>query len=47
MKYKLCDDTWDKSEISAIQEVLDSNIFSMGKRVERYEKEFAEKFGVK
>lgn len=47
MKYKLCDDTWDKSEFAAIQEVLDSNMFSMGKRVEKYEKEFAEKFGVK
>lgn len=47
MKYKLSDDTWDKSEFSAIQEVLDSNMFSMGKRVAKYEAEFAEKFGVK
>lgn len=47
MKYKLSDDTWDKSEFSAIQEVLDSNMFSMGKRVAKYESEFAEKFGVK
>lgn len=47
MQYKLCDDTWDKSEFSAIQAVLDSNMFSMGKRVAQYEKEFAEKFGVK
>lgn len=47
MKYKLCDDTWDKNEFATIQEVLDSNMFSMGKRVEKYEKEFAEKFGVK
>lgn len=47
MKYKLSDDTWDKNEFSAIQEVLDSNMFSMGKRVAKYETEFAEKFGVK
>lgn len=47
MKYKLSDDTWDKSEFDAIQEVLDSNMFSMGKRVAKYEGEFAKKFGVK
>lgn len=47
MKYKLSDDTWDSSEFSAIQEVLDSKMFSMGKRVAKYEAEFAEKFGVK
>lgn len=47
MKYKLSDDTWDRNELSAIQEVLNSNMFSMGKRVAKYEAEFAEKFGVK
>lgn len=47
MKYKLSDDTWDENEFSAIREVLDSNMFSMGKRVAKYETEFAEKFGVK
>lgn len=47
MKYRLCDDTWDKNEFAAIQEVLDSNMFSMGKRVEKYEKEFSDKFGIK
>ncbi len=47
MKYKLCDDTWDNAEFSAIQEVLDSGMFSMGKRVAKYEREFAEKFDVK
>ena len=36
MKYKLCDDTWDKNEFAAIKEVLESNMFSMGKRVEKY-----------
>lgn len=47
MEYKLCDDTWDEKEFSAIQEVLDSNMFSMGKRVAKFESEFAGKFGVK
>lgn len=46
-KYKLSDDTWDKSEFAAIQEVLDSGMFSMGKKVAEYEQKFAEKFGVK
>lgn len=47
MQYKLCDDTWNECEFTAIQQVLDSNMFSMGKRVEAYEREFAEKFDVK
>lgn len=47
MKYCLSDDTWDNAEFSAIQRVLDSNMFSMGKCVAKYENEFAEKFGVK
>lgn len=47
MRYKLSDDTWDKKEISAIQEVLNSGMFSMGERVAKYELEFAAKFGVK
>lgn len=47
MKYKLSDDTWNEKEFEAIQEVLDSNMFSMGKRVKQFETEFAQKFGVK
>lgn len=47
MRYRLCDDTWDENEFSAVRQVLDSNMFSMGKRVAEYEKEFAAKFGVK
>ena len=47
MRYKLSDDTWNEKEFAAIQEVLDSNMFSMGKRVKQFETEFAEKFGVK
>lgn len=47
MRYKLSDDTWNEKEFEAIQQVLDSNMFSMGKRVKQFETEFAEKFGVK
>lgn len=47
MRYRLCDDTWDENEFSAVRQVLDSNMFSMGERVAKYEKEFAAKFGVK
>lgn len=47
MRYRLCDDTWDESEFSAVRQVLDSNMFSMGERVAEYEREFAAKFGVK
>lgn len=47
MRYKLSDDTWNEKEFEAIQQVLDSNMFSMGKRVKQFESEFAEKFGVK
>lgn len=47
MRYQLSDNTWDQKEFAVIQEVLDSNMFSMGRRVAQYEAEFAEKFGVK
>ena len=47
MRYKLSDDTWNEKEFEAIQQVLDSNMFSMGKRVKQFETEFAKKFGVK
>lgn len=47
MKYLLSDDTWDNQEIDAINRVIASNRFTMGKEVEEYEKEFAKKFGAK
>lgn len=34
-------DTWDNEEIDAIQSVIKSNRFTMGPRVEEFEKEFA------
>ncbi len=46
-EYKLSDDNWDESELNAIQKVIKSARFSMGQEVKNFEKEFAEKFGVK
>lgn len=45
MQYKLCDDPWGAEERTAIQRVVDSDLFTMGERVRRYEMEFARKFG--
>ena len=47
MQYKLATSTWDQKEIEAIQKVIDSDIYSMSKRVEQYETEFASHFGSK
>ena len=47
IEYKLSDDTWSNKEIEAINRVIKSNKFSMGKEVETYEKEFAQKVGAK
>lgn len=44
-KYSLASSTWDKKELDAIQSVIDSNMFSMGKCVDEYEKRFADYFG--
>jgi len=43
----LSSDTWDIKEREAIQSVLDSNMFTMGKQVARYEKSFSRFFGAK
>jgi CDP-6-deoxy-D-xylo-4-hexulose-3-dehydrase len=45
MDFKLCDNPWDNEEIKAIQSVIDSDMYTMGKNVAQYEKEFADKFG--
>lgn len=42
----LATDSWDNNEYEAIQRVIKSNYFTMGKEVERFEKNFAEYFGV-
>lgn len=45
--YALASSTWDEKEFSAIQRVIDSNMFTMGKEVAKYENDFAEFFGSK
>jgi CDP-6-deoxy-D-xylo-4-hexulose-3-dehydrase len=46
-KYPLASSTWDNKELAAIQKVIDSDMFTMGKHVAEYEKQFAEFFGSK
>ncbi len=46
-KYSLASSTWDENEFSAIQQVIDSDMFTMGKQVAQYEKDFAQFFGSK
>ncbi|MGO0907534.1 DegT/DnrJ/EryC1/StrS family aminotransferase [Clostridioides difficile] len=43
--YSLATTTWDNKEIEAINRVVESNFFSMGKEVEAFEEEFAKFFG--
>ena len=45
--YPLASSTWGDEERIAIQEVLDSNNFTMGSRVAKFEDEFSKYFGVK
>lgn len=47
MNYKLSDNTWDINEIAAINRVIESNMFSMGKEVKHFEELFAQKVGSK
>ncbi|TAA39598.1 DegT/DnrJ/EryC1/StrS family aminotransferase [Corallincola spongiicola] len=43
----LATSTWDDQEIAALNTVIDSGMFSMGKYVEQFEKEFAKYVGTK
>lgn len=45
--YSLASSTWDEKELNAIQQVIDSNMFTMGKQVAEYEQDFARFFGSK
>lgn len=45
--YSLASSTWDQKELSAIQQVIDSDMYTMGQKVAEYEKQFAEFFGSK
>jgi len=47
INYPLASSTWDDKELGAIQKVVDSNMFTMGKYVAEYEQRFAEFFGSK
>ncbi len=44
-KYPLAFSTWGKEEIEAIQKVIDTDMYTMGKHVKQFEEEFAEYFG--
>ena len=45
MTYPLAFSTWGKEEIEAIQRVIDTDMYTMGKHVKQFENEFAETFG--
>lgn len=47
MDFKLCDNPWNEEELEAIQSVIDSDMYTMGKNVAEYEKKFTEHFGAK
>jgi dTDP-4-amino-4,6-dideoxygalactose transaminase len=47
INYSLASSTWDENELAAIQLVINSNMFTMGKHVAEYEVEFAKLFGSK
>ncbi|WP_322630143.1 DegT/DnrJ/EryC1/StrS family aminotransferase [Halothiobacillus sp.] len=46
-KYPLASGTWDEKELNAIQRVIDSDMYTMGKYVAEYEERFADFFGSK
>lgn len=45
--YPLATETWDDHEYKALQSVIDSGRFTMGRRVKRYEEDFARYFGAR
>ncbi|ELB3252319.1 DegT/DnrJ/EryC1/StrS family aminotransferase [Campylobacter coli] len=46
-KYMLASSTWDEKELQAIQDVIKSDMFTMGKKVTEFEKDFAKFVGSK
>ena len=44
MIYPLASSTWGKEEVEAIQRVIDTDMYTMGKHVKQFEQEFAEMF---
>ncbi|EAJ5672657.1 DegT/DnrJ/EryC1/StrS family aminotransferase [Campylobacter lari] len=47
MRYTLASSTWDEKELQAIQDVIKSDMFTMGKKVAEFEKDFAKFTGSK
>ena len=47
MNYSLASSTWDEKELQAIQDVIKSDMFTMGKKVAEFEKDFAKFVGSK
>jgi CDP-6-deoxy-D-xylo-4-hexulose-3-dehydrase len=45
MIYPLAYSTWGKEEVDAIQKVISTDMYTMGKHVKQFEQEFAELFG--
>ncbi|MBF7047541.1 DegT/DnrJ/EryC1/StrS family aminotransferase [Campylobacter volucris] len=46
-KYSLASSTWDDKELQAIQDVIKSDMFTMGEKVAKFEKDFAKFIGSK
>ena len=47
IKYNLASDSWGNEEISAINDVIKSNQYTMGPKVKKFEEEFSKFCGVK
>ena len=47
MKYPLATSTWDDKELTAIQSVIERDVYTMGKSVQEFENNFAEFVGSK
>ena len=45
MIYPLAYSTWGKEEVEAIQKVISTDMYTMGKHVKQFEQEFAKQFG--
>lgn len=45
IKYPLAFSTWGTEEVEAIQKVIDTDMYTMGKHVKQFEDEFAQHFG--
>lgn len=47
MRFELASSTWGEEERQAILEVMDSNMYTMGKKVREFEEKFADYFGMR